>query len=226
MQSTSAYQAPKILQFIAKLISYIFHPLFIPTYIFLFLVYKFPFAFQISVSRDPVFELKLTLFSTFWMTAFFPAFAVFLLWRLKVIKSIYLRTQKERIIPFFVNMFFYWWMYYLSLNMGNDKIALKQPEVLKFFYCGIFISTVVGVIINNFIKISLHGLAAGAALAAVILFSLYYHTNINVYIVYGTLLTGCILTARLMVSNHTQQEIYSGLFVGIACQLIGYWWAM
>lgn len=226
MQSTQAYHAPKTLQFIAKLISYIFHPLFIPTYIFLFLVYKFPFAFQIDLTHDAIFELKLSLFSTFWITAFFPAFAVFLLWRLKVIKSIFLRTQKERIIPFFVSMFFYWWMYYLSLNMSNDKVALKQPEVLKFFYFGIFISTVAGVLINNFIKISLHGLAAGAAFAAIILFSLYYHNNINSYIVCGTILTGCILTARFIASNHTQQEIYTGLFVGIACQLIGYWWTM
>jgi hypothetical protein len=226
MEGAQTYQAPKVLQFIAKLISYVFHPLFIPTYIFLFLVYKFPFAFQIDTRHDAVFELKLSLFSTFWMTAFFPAFAVFILWRLKVIKSIFLRTQKERIIPFFINMFFYWWMYYLSINMANDKIALKQPEVLKFFYFGIFISTVVGVLINNFIKISLHGLAAGGALAAVILFSLYYHANINIYIVYGIILTGCILTARLIVSNHTQTEIYTGLLVGIACQLIGYWWAM
>ena len=90
------------------------------------------------------------------MTAFFPAFAVFLLWRLKLSESIYLRTQKERIIPYFVTMFFYWWMYYLSKNQTD------QPAVLKFFYFGIFWSSIIGVIINNFIKISLHTIAAGS----------------------------------------------------------------
>ena len=59
---------------------------------------------------------------------FFPAFAVFLFARLKLSDSIFLRTQKERIIPYVITMFFYWWMYYLSRNF------LDQPIVLKYFY--------------------------------------------------------------------------------------------
>ncbi len=134
----------------AKIISYVFHPLFIPTYIFLFLVLQFPFEF----TNITDWKLKMKIFGVFWMTAFFPAFAVFLMWRLKMSESIFLRTQKERIIPYFITMFFYWWMYYLSKNMTD------QPEVLKFFYFGIFWTTIIGVMINNFIKISLHTIAA------------------------------------------------------------------
>ncbi len=204
----------------AKIISYIFHPLVIPTYIFLFLLYQFPFTFISDLRYDPVFELKLKLFSTFWMTAFFPAFAVFLLWRLKVIKSIFLKTQKERIIPFFVTMFFYWWMYYLSRTMKD------QPEALKFFYFGIFIATSIGVVINNFIKISLHGLSSGAALAAIILFSFFYKTPLNAAIAIAAVLTGMIATARFLVSNHTNQEVYSGLLVGAVCQVFAYWFVL
>jgi len=154
------------------------------------------------------------------MTAFFPAFAVFLLWRLKVIKSIFLKTQKERIIPFFVTMFFYWWMYYLSRTMKD------QPEALKFFYFGIFIATSIGVVINNFIKISLHGLSSGAALTAIILFSFFYKTPLNAAIAIAAVLTGIICTARFLVSNHTNQEIYSGLLVGAICQVFAYWFVL
>jgi len=38
-------EQPLYLRVIAKAISYIFHPLFIPTYIFLWLVLRFPFEF-------------------------------------------------------------------------------------------------------------------------------------------------------------------------------------
>ena len=200
----------------AKVISYIFHPLFIPTYIFIFLVYQFPYEF----SDITAWKLKLKIFSVFWMTAFFPAFAVFLLWRLKLSESIYLRTQKERIIPYFVTMFFYWWMYYLSKNQTD------QPAVLKFFYFGIFWSSIIGVIINNFIKISLHTIAAGSALMAIILCSLYYQINLGLAISCVVLLTGIIATARLFVSNHTAFEIYTGLGLGVLCQLVGYWICM
>ena len=200
----------------AKIISYIFHPLFIPTYIFIFLAKQFPYEF-VSITD---WQLKLKVFSVFWMTAFFPAFAVFLLWRLKLSESIYLRTQKERIIPYFVTMFFYWWMYYLSKNQTD------QPAVLKFFYFGIFWSSIIGVIINNFIKISLHTIAAGSALMAIILCSLYYQINLGLAISCVVLLTGIIATARLFVSNHTAFEIYTGLGLGVLCQLVGYWICM
>jgi len=201
---------------VAKLVSYILHPLFIPVYFFLFLAYQFPYEFTVSMA----FELKLKLISTFIMTAFFPAFAVFLLWRVNFIHSIFLKTQKERIIPFFITMFFYWWMYYLSRNLKD------QPEVLKFFFFGIFIATSIGVIINNYIKISLHGIAMGSVLAAIILFSIYYQTPLGLPIIITILLTGLVCTSRLLITNHTQAEIYVGLFTGILCQLIAYRFVM
>ncbi len=217
MQQTSElYQQHFLLRFPAKLLSYIFHPLFMPTYVFLFLVYQFPYEF----SGIDLLQLKLRVFNVFFVTAFLPSFAVFLLWRLKFSESIFLRTQKERVIPYVITMFFYWWMYYLSRNFKD------QPEVLKFFYFGIFISTSLGLIINNFIKISLHAIAMGSALTAIILFSFYYQTHLGVAITVVTLLTGIVCTSRLLVSNHTTQEIYAGLFVGIICQLIGFWFAM
>lgn len=200
----------------SQIISYVFHPLFIPTYIFIFLVYKFPYEFA-SITE---WKLKLKIFGIFWMTAFFPAFAVFLLWRLKFSESIFLKTQKERIIPFFITMFFYWWMHYLSKNMTD------QPAVLEFFFFGIFCTTIVGVIINNFIKISLHTIAAGGALMALIFFSFYYEVNLGLEIAIVVLLSGIIATARLMVSNHTTLEIYSGFALGILCQIIGYFVCM
>ena len=206
----------KLLQIAAKLISYILHPLFIPVYFFLFLAYQFPYEFTVSMA----FELKLKLISTFIMTAFFPAFAVFLLWRLNFIHSIFLKTQKERIIPFFITMFFYWWMYYLGRTMKD------QPQILKVFYFGIFISTAIGVIINNFIKISLHGIAMGSVMMAVILCSFFYHTPLTEAISIITVLTGVVCTARFIVSNHTNEEVYTGVFVGIICQILAYWFVL
>ena len=201
---------------LGKIISYVFHPLFIPSYIFYLLIKVFPFEFA-GINQ---WELHMKTFSVFWMTAFFPGFAVFLMWRLKLIQNMYLRTQKERIIPFFISMFFYWWMYYLSRNFTD------QPIVLKFFYFGIFISTSIGVVINNYIKISLHGMALGGALTAIILFSIYYQTPISLIILAAILITGIVSTARLLVSNHTVPEIYTGLIVGAVCQIAAYFFIL
>lgn len=200
----------------AKIISYLLHPLFIPTYVFLFLVYQVPYEFA-GISE---YQLRLRIFSIFWLTAFFPAFAVFLLWRLKFSESIFLRTQKERIVPYVITMFFYWWMYYLSRNFPD------QPAVLKFFYMGIFLSTVFGLILNNYFKISLHSMAMGGAMTAIILIAFYYRLSLGTSISIVTLLTGIVCTSRFLVSDHTSKEVYTGLMVGILSQLIAYLFIM
>ncbi len=212
-QLSLTYHPSNFLKIPAKIISYVLHPVFIPTYFFMFLVYQFRLEFA-GISE---WQLKLRIFNVFWMTAFFPTFAVFLLWRVKFSDSIFLRTQKERIVPYFISMFFYWWMYYLSRNFSD------QPAALKFFYFGIFIATAVGVVFNNFIKISLHGIAMGGVLAAIILTSFFYQTPLGIAISVTLVLTGLVCTSRFLVSNHTSTEVYSGLLVGIVCQLIGYW---
>ena len=200
----------------AKVISYVFHPLFIPTYVFFFLIRQFPYEF----ANITEWQLKMRFFGVFWFTAFFPAFAVFLLWRLKFSESIFLRTQKERVVPYIVTMFFYWWMYYLSRNFTD------QPAVLKFFYMGIFLATVVGLILNTYFKISLHAMGVGGAMAAVILFAMYYQISLGISISAVTLITGIVCTSRLLVSDHTSKEIYAGLFVGIGCQMAAYYFIM
>lgn len=210
------YRPSKVAVAFAKFVSYLFHPLFIPTYIYLFLVYQFPMEFADTTELG----MQLKLVSVFFITAFLPAFAVFLLWKLEFSSSIFLRTQKERIIPFFITMFMYWWMLYLSRNFKD------QPEVLKFFYFGLFAATPIGVVINNFIKISLHGMAMGAALMAIILFSFFYQVNLGLPISIATVITGAVCSSRFIAGSHTNQEMYSGLLLGAFCQLLGYWFVM
>lgn len=212
----SAVYSSSALKIFAKIVSYILHPLFIPTYIFLWLVNRFPIHFAGITQHD----LLLKKISVFINASFFPAFAVFLLWRLKFIQSIFLRTQKDRIIPYIITMIFYWWMWYLSRNFTD------QPEVLRFFYFGIFLTTVFGLIINNFIKISMHTIGAGTFFAFIVLTCLMYHSLLGADIMIATLLAGLICTVRLLLNHHSAAEIYSGLFVGIICQLLGVWIAL
>ena len=201
---------------LAKLVSYIFHPLFIPTFVFVWLLFRFPYEFA-GITQVAV---RYRVFSVFWMTAFFPAFAVFLLWRLKFINNIMLRTPKDRIVPYMITMFFYWWMWYLSRNFTD------QPIVIKFFYLGIFLTTVAGLTVNNFLKISMHAMGAAGAMIFVILTCFTYGMHLGSDISVAVLATGLICTARLALSEHSTAEVYIGLLAGIVCQLIAYYFTM
>jgi hypothetical protein len=207
---------PMIVKYIAHLLSYVFHPLFIPTYFFLYLMQVLPFEF-VGITE---WQLKMRLFSVAWLTAFFPAFAVFLLWRLKLSDSIFLRTQKERIIPYVITMFFYWWMYYLSRNFTD------QPIALKFFYFGIFIATAIGLIANNFIKVSLHTMGVGGLLTAVMIVGFHYPIDNAIWALMVVLITALVVSARMLVSDHTRQELIAGLLIGFLTQVMAYFWVI
>jgi hypothetical protein len=214
--STMENTQPKIVKYIAHLLSYVLHPLFIPTYFFLFLMQVLPFEF-VGISE---WQLNMRLFSVAWLTAFFPAFAVFLLWRLKLSDSIFLRTQKERIIPYVITMFFYWWMYYLSRNFTD------QPIALKFFYLGIFVASAIGMTVNNFMKVSLHAMGIAGLTTAVVLVSVFYPVNNAVWVLLAILLTALVISARLVVSDHTKKELVVGLFIGVFTQVAAYLWVI
>ena len=214
--STMENTQPKVVKYVAHLLSYVLHPLFIPTYFFLFLMQVLPFEF-VGISE---WQLKMRLFSVAWLTAFFPAFAVFLLWRLKLSDSIFLRTQKERIIPYVITMFFYWWMYYLSRNFTD------QPVALKFFYLGIFVASAIGMTVNNFMKVSLHAMGIAGLTTAVILVSVFYPVHNAVWVLLAVILTALVISARLVVSDHTKKELVVGLFIGVFTQVAAYLWVI
>lgn len=216
VNSTMEKSPSKFVKYIAHLLSYVFHPLFIPTYFFLYLMQVLPFEF-VGITE---WQLKMRLFSVAWLTAFFPAFAVFLLWRLKLSDSIFLRTQKERIIPYVITMFFYWWMYYLSRNFTD------QPIALKFFYLGIFVASAIGMTVNNFMKVSLHAMGIAGITTAIVLVSLFYPVNNAIWVPLAVFLTALVISARLVVSDHSKNELIVGLFIGVCTQVAAYLWVI
>src|SRR5687768_2239376 len=102
---------------IAHLFSWLFHPLFIPLYVTIFLSFIHPYAFVALSEKRKIFKLIFV----FVNTALFPGMAVFLMWRLKFTQSIFLRTQKERIIPYAAAMVFYFWAWYVSRSLQDTE---------------------------------------------------------------------------------------------------------
>jgi hypothetical protein len=209
-QVVQQYYPSSVLKVFAKVISYIFHPLFIPTYVYFFLTQAFPYEFS-GLLKDAAIFRTLVVFIN---TAFFPGVAIFLLWRLKFIDSIFLRSQKERIAPYMIVMVFYWWLWYLSKNFTD------QPFELRIFFLGIFLTTPVALVLNNFYKISMHAIGVGSMAAFIVILSMIKSADMSAAISICLLITGSVCTARFLVSDHTNRDIYSGLMLGIICQLI------
>ena len=208
----SAQEYNGVVLFFANLFSFIFHPLFITSYIIAFLIFLHPGAFT---GFDP--QLKTFRFLTvFLFTTFFPAFSVFLTWRLKLIKSLYLSTTRERLIPYVLTMFFYFWTWYVFRNLPDS------PVMVVHLLFGSFLAICGGWMCNIFFKISMHGIAMGGLLIFFILFAFSDSYSSGLYLSLAVFITGIVCTSRLIVSDHSPFEIYTGLMVGMLAQFVAW----
>ena len=194
----------------AHFFSWVFHPLFIPAYATAFLVFVDPYTFAGFNFKFRLFRLIFVLFNT----AFIPGFAVLLMWRLKLIQSMHLRTQKERIIPYAAAMIFYFWAWYVA-HRQNDN-----PQPFINFLLGSFLAVCAAWFLNIVNKISMHAIGVGGLAMFFLLHAFGQQDVTGIYFSFAILIAGVVCTSRLIVSDHSQPEIYLGLTAGALCQVI------
>jgi hypothetical protein len=196
----------------AKIISYIFHPVFVPVYIVIFIVYVHPYLFA-GVSE---WEKSLSVIRAILMYTFFPIVAVLLLKALDFIKSIFLTSQKDRIIPLVISGIWYFWIWYVWRNLPEYPHAAVQLTL------AIWISVSLALMANIIMKISLHAISMGVLLAFVFLLAFSQQINFGIYISVALLIAGLVCTSRFIVSDHYPKEVYGGLALGIVSMLLAW----
>lgn len=204
---------PAAIRYFSNILSFIFHPLFIPGYIAAFLLFIHPYVFSGFSEKLRL----LRLISVILLTAFFPAFVVLLLKQLGFIQSIFLRTQKDRIIPYIASMFFYFWIFYVSRNLA------ETPPIFVALLLGVFIASIVALMANIYFKVSMHAIAMGATVCFFVLLSMQGNFSMGIYLSSAIFIAGLICTCRLLVSDHYPFEVYAGFFLGIFSQAIASW---
>jgi len=200
------------IQAVARVISFVFHPLFIPVYISWFLMYNTPLFTGLD-ARDKLFLL----IRFFVMYTVFPLVTIVLAKGLGFVQSIYLRTQKDRIIPYVACGVYYFWMWYVLRNQSQFPLELVMLSL------AIFIASSLGLLLNSYLKISMHGISLGVMVAFVCVVAFLADINFGPYISIALLVAGVVSTARLINSDHHPVEVYLGLAVGIISQIVAYW---
>ncbi len=190
-------------------ISLVFHPLFIPVYLVGLLIITPPYFLGFSKPDKWIAFLRFVM-----IYSFFPLITVLLLKGLGFIDSIYLRTRKERIIPYIASGIFYFWMWYVLRNQGQFARELVE---LAF---GIFLASSLGLLGNIYMKVSMHAISMGIMVTFVGVIAFTNSGYLLPWLMVSVLVAGLVCTARLLVSNHSNREIYVGLLLGVISQLI------
>lgn len=192
----------------AGFFSYAFHPVFIPLYITAFLLYIHPSAF----SGFSLLQKKQTMLIVGLNIVFFPLISVLLLKAVGFIESLYLRSQKDRIIPYIASGIFFFWAY---------MVFNKQPQyplLLTSYVLGIFLASSLALIANIYFKISMHAIGMGGLLGFFLIIASSNTMLMSWPLSIALLATGFVCTSRLLTRSHEQKDIYMGLFVGAITQ--------
>jgi hypothetical protein len=123
-------------------------------------------------------------------------------------------TKKDRIIPYMACNVWYFWIWYVWRNLAG------YPREIVILSMAIFIASAIGQMANIYIKISMHAIAVGVAVSFMLLLAIIQPVNSGIYISVALLIGGLVCTARFIVSDHTQKEIYGGLLAGFASLFI------
>lgn len=201
---------PQVVRVMAKFFSYLFHPVFVPVMLVVFMVFIHPWLFAGMDTRRKV----LVVIQAASMFTFFPLITVFLLKALDFVKSIQLVSQKDRIIPLVACGVWYFWLWYVWRNQPDYPLAAVR------FALGTWISVSLALMANIVLKISLHTIAAGVMMIFMILLALSQELHFGVYLSIAFLVTGIVCTSRFIVSDHSPAEIYGGLLLGAISMLL------
>lgn len=193
----------------ARFVSYVFHPLLLPSYAILLFTLLSPELFWGITS-----QLKYTLVVfVFVFTFLLPVLNIFFLYKFKLIQSFQLNSQNERRFPYLITCIFYIALYYLIY----DKFI---PDTFKLLLLIATISLLLTTLLNLVYKISAHMAGIGSFCGALMMLGISTPYIPLPLILVSFIIAGVVGYARLTLESHTGFEIYSGFIAGFISNLV------
>lgn len=203
---------------LARFFSFLFHPILIPFYSILIVLYLFPHRY-IHV-QDKTWNLTIGILLA--MTISMPAIVVLIMKKLKIIEDYDISIQKQRIFPYLIFFFFYLMTFLTLRPKVNSSPIFMEDSLLAAIILGATISLCVAFFLNNFLKVSVHVMGVTNLFVLICLLSGYTHRVVFFLVLAALLAVGFTGSARIYLRAHTPREVYYGIFCGIIGQVIAF----
>lgn len=202
----------KNLKYIAKAVSGIFTPLMSGTYAVIL-------AMLLSyLAYSPLKAKLVVMLVTFLGTCIVPVIAIFVLWKIGVVKEPALNSRRDRMIPYMVTIAGY-------LAVAVYTHVVNAPLWLTMTLVGAATALIVDTVINVWWKISGHMTGMGG-LCAVIFFLMLSGLGFDTLdweFLLAIGLAGVVGTSRLLLSRHSLWQVVAGFGVGFFMTLAFPW---
>lgn len=198
----------------ARVLSVVFHPLFIPTYFFAFLAWALPTLLEpVSPQLHPQFLLFI-----FLITCLLPMLNVGIFKAFGTIRSYAMPERRERLMPFvFISLIYvavtYLFHLYARMNLNDNFMRLMVVIDLLI---------IVATIATFFFKVSVHSVSMWGLIGMLVPLIKITRINTLFYPTLGVIvLAGFIMAARLQTGTHDSREVMWGAVIGLATSVIG-----
>ena len=197
---------------LAMILSVVFHPLILTTYLFALLFFLAPDLVGVSAFELPALGSLLLLL---WLNTFIaPAIMMFYFKKMGMITSLYVEDAAERRIPYIACVIIYGLATYL-FGWQLQPIGDIAPQI-SVILASVTLSLIVVAMVSYFWKISAHATGIGGAIGMLSgLMIRFDESALLLPLLLTILIGGWLMSARLQLNAHTPLQILAGVFCGL-----------
>jgi hypothetical protein len=187
---------------IARVLSYIAHPLLIPMFGLLVISNSGTYAADL----DHRF-MQFIYLSVFIFMLLIPASLIPLFLYSGLAKNIQFSERRERLLPLYATLVFYLTAYFLVKKLPVSVVY--QKFLFSACLSILFLSA-----ISYFWKISAHMVGWGGLVGLILSLSFRFNTDLMLFLILAILFSGIVGFARLKLSAHSPMQVYMGFLIG------------
>ncbi|WP_439555797.1 hypothetical protein [Dyadobacter sp.] len=197
---------------LAIILSVLFHPLILTTYLFALLFLLSPDLVGVSAFEFPALGSLLTLL--FLNTFVAPAVVTYYFMKMGVITNLYVDDVNERRLPYLATVIIYGLATYL-FGWQLQPVGEMAPQI-SVILASVTLSLVVVTCVSFFWKISAHATGIGGVIAmlAGLMIRFDEAALLNPLLI-AILLAGLLLSARLQLNAHSPRQVFAGFLCGV-----------
>ena len=199
---------------LARVVSIIFHPLLMTTYLFGMFYFFLPSVlFPISQERQRALMVFIAM-----MTFALPALGISMLRTVGAISSFTMLERRERIRPFFlITIVYLFFTYFFAFKLGLGL----EDNWFKFLLI-IDLLVIASTVITFFYKISIHSIGVMGILGIILPLNRAVESNtLFIPTIVLIVIAGIVMSARLQLNSHTTREVWIGAVTGFLIGFLG-----
>lgn len=199
------------MRIVANIVSVIFHPLLLTSYLVLLLGYYFPSLFMITMNR-----LLIILAFIFCFTFILPVVNIIMFRMFGTINSYTMVSRQQRIIPFVAISL----IYLMTTFMFFYKLPISRN--LNLLMLIVTLLVISATLLTFFYKVSVHSLAIWGGIGILMPLNKAMEQSYLLWpTVFAIVMAGLVMSSRLYLNAHSPRQVLFGSLAGFAIGFFG-----